>query len=209
MPASKTEITRRAFVAALGAATLLPGSLGVAAGTPTPRRRHYVFFDAAEARFIEAACARLMYTSGSMGVAIAHSLDEQFAGEWGSGKTLYRTRTWQAGTATPRQPKGLAPSLWFRQALGVVIAELDRQGSTFAALPGLGQDQLLGRLQAGGRDLNGIPCAAFFDLLLTLAAEGFLSDPASAACDLIRWPMNAFPGAHAALLAPYVASGLA
>jgi len=196
-------------VAALGVAAVLPGSLAVAAGPRAQTASTYLWFDAAEAAFMEAACARLMCASQPMGVAIAHFLDEQLAGGWGAGRQLYRSGPWQAGTPLPFKQSGLAPSTWFRRALGAMIGDLARHTTTFANLTITAQDDLLAGLRSGGRELDGIPSAAFFDVLLTLTVEGFLSDPAAPACDVIRWPMHAFPGAHAARLAPHGASGLA
>src|SRR4029077_13505522 len=63
-------VSRRSFMAGLGAATavpaaVLPGAMRPSAGSRYPDLPGYFFFDAAEARFIEAACERLIPADAS------------------------------------------------------------------------------------------------------------------------------------------------
>ena len=116
------RLTRRSFVTSVGAASVLPTSavLGAAqgtepakenaanaAGTTTPDisvadRPTYLFFNAAEVLFIEAACERLMPAdesgTGALGAGVPNYLDKQLGGAWGTGERLYRSGPWAPGT---------------------------------------------------------------------------------------------------------------
>ena len=60
------------------------------------------------------------------------------------------------------------------------------------------QDGYLKSLESGGHDLDGIPSAVFFDLLLKMTVEGFFSDPVYGGNrDMVAWRMIGFPGAYA------------
>jgi gluconate 2-dehydrogenase gamma chain len=199
------QVTRRAFLTAWGAATLLPRepprALGAPGFHPAPRLS-YRFFDAAEARFIEAACERLIPAdasgSGATAAGVAAYLDRQLAGAWGRGTLLYRESTWQPGSPTLPGRIARAPAVVFRHALSAIIRHLDRRGAEFSRLPMTAQDALLASLENGSVDLPGVPVAAFFAALLTLTVEGFFSDPRHGARrDRIAWRVGGFPGAHA------------
>jgi hypothetical protein len=60
------------------------------------------------------------------------------------------------------------------------------------------QDAYLRFLEAGGADLDGVPSAIFFRLLLTMTVEGFFSNPLHGISrDRVNWRMHGFPGALA------------
>jgi gluconate 2-dehydrogenase gamma chain len=197
------RVTRRSFVTAVGAAALAPGArlLASSAGAPAPggRAGAYAFFDAAEARFIESACARLLPAeaggNGAFALAACHYVDVQLAGGWGSGEHLYRAGSWQPGS-----PRRLAksPAALFRAALRAINQALLHDGRSFATMHGRAQDVFLEDLRCG-RIALGVPADEFFALLLQMTAEAFFSNPRSAVHDRIAWPLTAFPGAHAAL----------
>ncbi len=79
------------------------------------------------------------------------------------------------------------------------IATSKRGGGKFAHQPAPVQDAYLRLLETGAVDLDGVPSAAFFDMLLKMTVEGFFSNPLhSAGRDRIGWRMAGFPGAYAA-----------
>jgi gluconate 2-dehydrogenase gamma chain len=48
------------------------------------------------------------------------------------------------------------------------------------------------------QDLDGVPSAVFFDVLLKMTIEGFFSDPVYGGNrDMVAWRMVGFPGAYA------------
>jgi gluconate 2-dehydrogenase gamma chain len=197
-------VTRRAFVTAVGAAALVPTSRVLA--RPAANRRTaepaagYVFFDAAEVRFVEAACARLIPAdgAGTFDAGVCTSLDAHLASSWGRGESLYRSGPWQPGTPTPRQRGALTPAEVFRAALGIVNRELARREIDFAQLPAQAQDALLAALQAGDPRLGGRTAAALFDMLLSMTVESFFGNVQGARRSRIAWRMTGYPGAHAA-----------
>jgi gluconate 2-dehydrogenase gamma chain len=196
------RVTRRSFVTAVGAVVLAPGGR-LLASPATGARGHdasaYLFLDAAEARFIESACARLIPAdpggAGAAGAGACRYVDAQLAGRWGSGEHLHRDGSWQPGT--PARRRATTPAGLFRAALGGIDQVLRRHGTSFDSMHGHAQDVFLEALRCGRVDL-GVPSPEFFELLLQMTAEAFFSNPLSMARDRIAWPLAAFPGAHAA-----------
>jgi gluconate 2-dehydrogenase gamma chain len=204
-------VSRRSFMAVLGAATAVPGAAlpGAmrASGAPRyPESPGYFFFDAAEARFIEAACERLIPADasgpGALDAGVAEYMDLQLAGPWGAGEQSYRSGPWQPGTPTQVHPAAFKPAQWFRTALSAIRRDLVRRGVpdevSFRDSPAGAQDAYLRTLEAGGVDLDGVLSAIFFRLLLTMTVEGYFSNPRHGISrDRVNWRMQGFPGAHA------------
>ena len=198
-------------MAGLGAATavagaVLPGAPRASAGSRYPDLPEYFFFDAAEATFIEAACERLIPADasgpGALDAGVAEYVDTQLAGPWGAGEQSYRNGPWQPGTPAQIHWPSFKPARLFRTALSAIRRDLARRGvpceAKFAELPVGVQDAYLRFLEAGGADLDGVPSAIFFRLLLTMTVEGFFSSPRHGISrDRVNWRMHGFPGAHA------------
>ncbi len=210
------DVTRRTFIAAIGAAAVIPAAALRLAGAPTaravalaaipapgcPRHPDYLFFGAAEARFIEAACERLIPADdsgpGALGARVPHYLDEQLRGEWGAGERPYRSGPWQPGSSPTQRRLRCAPAELFRTALSAIIRSFEARGSAFAALGATAQLAYLKSLEAGAADLDGVPSEAFFDMLLRMTIEGFFSHPQhGAGRDVVAWRTSGFPGACA------------
>ncbi len=199
-------VTRRSFIAAIGAATVVPSALladGAAIdGAPSRPGSPYLFFNAAEAQFIECACERLIPADrsgpGAQGVGVARYLDRQLHGAWGRGERLYRLGSWQGGSPSPACRLSCAPGVLFHTALRAIDRDLQAGGGKFAHQPAPAQDAYLRLLETGALDLDGVPSAAFFDMLLKMTVEGFFSDPVHGASrDRIGWRVAGFPGAYA------------
>jgi gluconate 2-dehydrogenase gamma chain len=61
------------------------------------------------------------------------------------------------------------------------------------------QEILLRHLSAGNATLAGVPSRVFFQMLLGMTVEGFFAHPVHGGTrDRVSWPMDGFPGAHAA-----------
>jgi gluconate 2-dehydrogenase gamma chain len=210
-------MTRRRFVSSLGAVTAAPASIllisapGLAeqaspqGGPPAPAAVSppaYVFFNAAEAQFIEAACERLIPADdlgpGALGAGVNNYFDKQLGGAWGAGERLYRSGPWAEGTPSQGYQLPFTPAELFRTALRAINQDFESHSAQFSALVPDAQDAYLRTLEAGGRDLNGVPSAVFFDLLLKMTVEGFFSDPVYGGNrDMVAWRMIGFPGAYA------------
>jgi gluconate 2-dehydrogenase gamma chain len=211
------QFTRRNFVSSVGAAVVAPAAAvaiapeGAAPAGENPAtaapdlpdvKTVYLFFNAAEARFIEAACERLIPADesgpGALGAGVPNYLDKQLGGAWGAGERLYRSGPWASGTPSQGYQLPFTPAELFHTALRAINQDLEKRGEPFADLPAEAQDAYLKSLEAGGADLDGVPSAVFFDMLLKMTVEGFFSDPVYGGNrNMVAWRMIGFPGAYA------------
>jgi gluconate 2-dehydrogenase gamma chain len=162
----------------------------------------YLFFNADEARFIEAACERFIPADelgpGALLAAVPNYLDKQLGGAWGAGERLYRSGPWASGTATQGYQLPFTPAELFHTSLRAIIHDLDARQTPFHAMSADNQDAYLRSLEAGAHDLDGVPSSVFFDALLQMTVEGFFSDPVYGGNrDMVAWRMIGFPGAYA------------
>jgi gluconate 2-dehydrogenase gamma chain len=220
-----SNLSRRSFVKSIGAtslataaplaATPLLAAADAAVADPQvsrpqvthdhpPRVTHdhplYLFFNGEEAAFIEAACERLIpgddVGPGALDAGVPNYLDKQLGGAWGSGERLYRSGPWQQGTPSQGYQLPFTPAELFRAALHAIQPEF--KDRAFKDLPPDQQDAYLKSLEAGGKDLGGVPSAVFFQLLLQMTVEGYFSDPVYGGNkDMAAWKMIGFPGAYA------------
>ncbi len=209
-----SNLSRRSFVKSIGATSLataapLAAAPLLAAADPAVSQPHppvahdeplYLFFNAEEAAFIEAACERLIpgdeVGPGALQAGVPNYLDKQLGGAWGSGERLYRSGPWQQGTPSQGYQLPFTPGELFHTALRAIRAEF--KDGAFKDLPSEQQDAYLKSLEAGGRDLDGVPSAVFFQMLLQMTVEGFFSDPVYGGNkDMVAWKMIGFPGAYA------------
>jgi gluconate 2-dehydrogenase gamma chain len=211
------RFTRRNFVNSVGAAVAVPGASmlvnpAVAASggeRPVPAKAAspevesvYLFFNAAEARFIESACERLIPADesgpGALGAGVPNYLDKQLGGAWGAGERLYRSGPWQSGTPSQGYQLPFTPGELFHTAIRAINRDLETRGQAFSELTADSQDGYLKVLEAGDSDLDGVPSGVFFSLLLAMTVEGFFSDPVYGGNrDMVAWRMIGFPGAYA------------
>jgi len=88
------------------------------------------------------------------------------------------------------------PAELFRTALRAINSELSQR--PFARMNADEQDNYLKTLEAGGKDLGGVPSDVFFSHLWQCTVEGFFSDPVYGGNrDMVSWRMIGFPGAYA------------
>ena len=212
------RLTRRSFVGSVGAAVVAPAAAMPTAPEGAPPAREnptstgaeapntkplYLFFNAAEARFIEAACERLIPTDeagpGALAAGVPNYLDKQLGGAWGAGERLYRTGPWQVGTPSQGYQLPFTPAELFHTALRAIDRDLEKRGAAFADLAPDAQDDYLKSLETGtSSDLDGVPAVVFFSMLLKMTIEGFFSDPVYGGNrNMAAWRMIGFPGAYA------------
>jgi len=174
--------------------------------TPAPSLRTYrlttayLFFNDDEAAFIESAVARLIpkddQWAGALEACVPNFIDKQLAGAWGAGERLYRNGPWQPGTPSQGYQLPLTPAELFRTALGAINKELSK--TPFVQMSPEQQDGYLKSLEAGGKDLAGVPSEVLFAHLWQSTLEGFFSDPVYGGNhDMVAWQMIGFPGAYA------------
>jgi gluconate 2-dehydrogenase gamma chain len=211
------NVTRRSFVASVSVATVLPPAAALvtdsaeaaqaavhpkAAPQVAPEKPVYLFFNIAEAQFIEAACERLIPAdesgAGALAAGVPNYLDKQLGGAWGAGERLYRSGPWLPGTPSQGYQLPFTPAELFHTALRAINHDFEKRGSKFSDSSPEAQDAYLKTLEAGSLDLDGVPSAVFFDMLLKMTVEGFFSDPVYGGNrDMVAWRMIGFPGAYA------------
>jgi gluconate 2-dehydrogenase gamma chain len=207
------KVTRRSFVTTVGAASVVPAAAllspaaqtAVPANAPTasqPAKSTYLFFNAEEVLFIEAACERLIPADeagpGAIGAGVCNFLDRQLGGAWGAGERLYRSGPWAAGTPSQGYQLPFTPAELFHTALRAIHRDFEARGAAFHDLPVETQDAYLKSLESGAHDLDGVPSAVFFEALLKTSIEGYFSDPVYGGNrDMAAWRMIGFPGAYA------------
>jgi gluconate 2-dehydrogenase gamma chain len=209
------KVTRRSFVTTVGAASVASATVlltaptpAVAAGAPAAAKIPsgaapvYIFFTADEARFIEAACERLIPADelgpGALLAAVPNYLDKQLGGAWGAGERLYRSGPWASGTATQGYQLPFTPGELFHTSLRAIIRDLGERKTPFHEMSAENQDNYLRSLETGAHELDGVPSPVFFDALLSMTVEGFFSDPVYGGNrDMVAWRMIGFPGAYA------------
>ena len=209
------SVSRRIFLKASGAVALTPAAADAAtraadaaAAKPSASAaaapQGYLFFNAPEAAFIEAAVQRLIPPDdvgpGALEAGVPTYIDRQLHGAWGAGEKLYRAGPWAAGTPSQGYQLPYTPAELFRTALRGVRDDLQKTRQTsFEKLSGEEQDGYLTELQNGTRDLAGVPSKVFFESLLASTIEGYFCDPVYGGNkDMAAWKMIGFPGAYAA-----------
>jgi gluconate 2-dehydrogenase gamma chain len=209
------RVTRRAFVGTVGAASVASATALLAAAAPAANGGApatakipndaapvYLFFTADEARFIEAACERLIPADelgpGALLAGVPNYIDKQLGGAWGAGERLYRSGPWASGTATQGYQLPFTPAELFHTSLRAIMRNLETHKAPFHEMSAENQDLYLKELEAGAHDLDGVPSPVFFDALLQMTVEGFFSDPVYGGNrDMVAWRMIGFPGAYA------------
>jgi gluconate 2-dehydrogenase gamma chain len=216
------DLSRRMLIKATGAigAAMLPAGRTSAAsaqghdssavpkpdtaphGSAQAQSPTYLFFNVDEAAFIEAAVARLIPADeqwpGGLEAGVPNYIDKQLGGAWGAGERLYRSGPWQPGTPSQGYQLPFTPAELFRTALAALNAELSQAATPFPKMSADQQDAYLKGLEAGGKNLGGVPSDVFFAHLLQSAVEGFFSDPVYGGNrNMIAWRMIGFPGAYA------------
>jgi gluconate 2-dehydrogenase gamma chain len=214
------RLSRRAMIKAVGGWLLTTAGLAfkVARADENPRAatavlgRHnsgpnvlpaatYIFFNPDEAAFVEAAVSRLIPPDerwgGALEAGVPNYIDKQLAGAWGAGERLYRSGPWQQGTPEQGYQLPFTSAELFHTALAA-INKSAKGGAHFAKMAPHDQDAYLKSLEAGGKDLGGVPSGVFFAQLWELTLEGFFSDPVYGGNrDMVSWRMIGFPGAYA------------
>jgi gluconate 2-dehydrogenase gamma chain len=165
-------------------------------------RRRYLFFTPAEARFVEAACARLVPQDetgpGAVEAGVPLFLDRQLGGDYGRGGRWYMQGPFAKGTNTQGYQSRYAPADLHRTAIRAIGDHLARDGKPFHERAAADQDAFLKDLETGKVDLGAdVDAKAYFTLLLQNVMEGYFSDPIYGGNrDMAAWKMIGFSGAR-------------
>ncbi len=178
----------------------MPWLPGKASQPPTyPALR---FFTEAERRCVDAITARLIPTddtgAGAREAGVTDFIDSQLAGFYGRGERWYMRGPFADGLDTQGYQSEHPPAQLYRSAIEALDAHCEgAEGAVFAALSEERQDAILTRIEEGELELDGVSAAAFFDLVLENAIEGFFCDPIYGGNrDMVGWKLVGFPGAR-------------
>ncbi|HVY58772.1 MAG TPA: gluconate 2-dehydrogenase subunit 3 family protein [Xanthobacteraceae bacterium] len=161
------------------------------------------FFTADEAKFIDAAVARLIPADdlgpGAKEAGVTTFLDRQLAGAYGRAERWYMQGPWAHGTEQQGFQSRMTPAQFYRAAIRAVDDYCSKNfgGKRFSDLSASDQDQVLEKLEKGEAQLESVMGQTFFGQLLQNTIEGFWSDPIYGGNrDMIGWKLIGFPGAH-------------
>jgi gluconate 2-dehydrogenase gamma chain len=167
------------------------------------RPEAYAYLTAPEVAFVEAAVERLIPTDahgpGAKQAGVAYYIDQQLAGRYGRGETMYTHGPW--GTPLPTQGYQFryTPAEVYR--LGIVATNRYTQTKyrkTFDQLGASNQDEVLTGLEKGTITFDDVPAQTFFGFLLGDTVQGFFADPMYGGNrDKIGWKTVGFPGVGA------------
>jgi gluconate 2-dehydrogenase gamma chain len=197
------DANRRTFIKTLGAV----GAGGLiaetaAADAPAPHAVSYIFFNSAEAAWVEAAVDRMVPADelgpGGRDLGIATFIDGQLAGAYGQGAKMYLQGPWPAGAPEQGWQTRMTPAACYRAAVPRIEDHCQSTyGAAFAALKSGQQDAVLSRLDAGTIDLVDLPAHQFFRLFRTNVMEGLFSDPIYGGNrKKLGWKLVGFPGVY-------------
>ncbi|MGE6527878.1 gluconate 2-dehydrogenase subunit 3 family protein [Pseudomonas sp. NPDC077382] len=160
------------------------------------------FFSDAEVREVMAIVDRLipadgLSVSGSEAGCVVF-IDRQLASSYGEASRWYMQGPFRQGTREQGDQSPFAPRERIRHGLvGLEKLCQSRHGQSFSALDAAQQDALLGELEKGGVELDGMDSKLFFEQVLGNTMEGFFGDPIYGGNrDMVSWKMIGFPGAR-------------
>lgn len=155
---------------------------------------------AAEAEFLTAAVDTLIpadaLTPAASDLGVVVFIDRQLAGAWGGGARLYRSGPFQKGKPEHGYQLPMTPREYF--AAGIAAVDhwaQDTLDHRLALLPPAQREAALHRLERGEADLGDLAPRDFFEALLAITVEGFLSDPIYGGNrGKAGWAMLGYPG---------------
>jgi gluconate 2-dehydrogenase gamma chain len=155
---------------------------------------------ATEAAFVSAAVdafipADELSPSGSdCGLVIY--IDRQLASEWGGGSKMYRGGPFHKGKPEQGYQLALTPRQFFQAGIAEAnVWSHKTYGKEFDRLAPADRDAALKAMEEGKAAFGGVSSRAFFNMLLSLAMDGFFADPAYGGNrNAASWKMLGFPG---------------
>lgn len=160
----------------------------------------YVFFNADEAAFIEAAVDTFIpadeYSPGGVELGVATFVDRQLDGGYGRGEKMYLLGPFQEGAPEQGYQLQLTPAELVRTGMADVNAHVQQTHKTsFDALSPADRVAVLTDLQHGTLVLARAPTGAFFGVLFQLVMDGFFCDPIYGGNKgKASWRMLGYPG---------------
>jgi len=161
----------------------------------------YAFLGPAEVAFVDAAVARLIPTDvlgpGAAEAGVTVFIDRQLAGRFGHALDWYMAGPWADGTEQQGYQSHRTPAALYRAAIAAIDAHCRRSfhDRVFADLGADDRDALLGELEHGRVELQGVSAKLFFGMLWHNTQEGYFADPLyEGNRGFAGWKLVGFPG---------------
>ena len=160
------------------------------------------FFSAEQAQEVEAIVERLIpaddLSVSGKDAGCAVFIDRQLAGEYGTFARLYREGPFSNGTPTQGDQSPLNPRGRYTLGLAALAKYCQAQfQKPFSGLSAEQRDQVLGALEKGTAQFDGVDSKLFFQQVLSNTMEGFFADPIYGGNrEMVSWKMIGFPGAR-------------
>lgn len=188
-----------AVASSMGASNAFADNLNKPKPANSPQ---YLFLHPDEVIFVQAATARIIPSEpdvpGALEADVTNFIDKALASPWGGGSDMYVSGPWQPGTPEQGYQLKFTPSELYRTALTAINKQLAALGTPFTEMSEAQQDAYLTKLEVGAMDLDGVPSAVFFSMLLQNTLEGYLADPSYGGNkEMVGWKAIGFPGAYA------------
>jgi gluconate 2-dehydrogenase gamma chain len=167
------------------------------------RPEAYAYFTPPEVAFVEAAVERLIPTDahgpGAKQAGVAYYIDQQLAGRYGRGDTMYTQGPWGAGLPTQGYQLRYTPADVYRLGIAATNAyTMKTYDKRFDRLDAAHQNTVLSALENGSITFDGPPAQTFFNFLLGDTVQGFFADPMYGGNrNKIGWKTIGFPGVGA------------
>jgi len=165
-----------------------------------PAGASYLYLQAPEIRFLEAAVEHLIPTDelgpGARDAGVVVYIDRQLAGSWGTHGRQYRAGPWMEGTPQQGYQSRYTPQEVYR----IAIREIDQHCRAtfdwpFAQIGPDAQLALLRQLEKDAVALPSVSSKLFFDLLWRNTEEGYFADPLYGGNrGMVGWRLLGFPG---------------
>ncbi len=123
-------------------------------------------------------------------------IDRQLASAWGGGAKMYRSGPFHKGKPEQGYQLALTPREFFASGI-IATNEWTRNayGRDFDRLTDADRIATLKAMQSGKAEFHNFSSRGFFDQLLSLAFQGFFSDPIYGGNrNMASWKMLGFPG---------------
>jgi gluconate 2-dehydrogenase gamma chain len=177
-----------------------PAATPPAASPASAEPEALLLLTATEAAFVSAAVdafipADDLSPSGSdCGLVIY--IDRQLASEWGGGAKMYRGGPFHKGKPEQGYQLALTPRQFFQTGITEANAWSHKTyGKEFDRLAPTDRDAALKAMEEGKAAFAGVSSRMFFNMLLSLAMDGFFADPAYGGNrNAASWKMLGFPG---------------
>jgi gluconate 2-dehydrogenase gamma chain len=123
-------------------------------------------------------------------------IDRQLASEWGGGAKMYRSGPFHKGKPEQGYQLALTPRQFFQTGIAEANAWSHKTyGKEFDRLAPADRIAALKTMEEGKAAFGGVPSRMFFNMLLSMAMDGFFADPAYGGNrNAAAWKMLGFPG---------------